>query len=200
MSIAIHRAVEHQAAIRGESPAYVDDSRSLTYRELNVRANTVARALITSGFKRGSLAAVRMDRSSDLAITLLAVLKAGGAYMWTDRHDPSWPHGVSIVENGDGGEGRCIAVDVTRVLSEEPTPSPNLPILTRGTDIACVLRDHDGSPAVLVPHSTIASLPQWQVPREVHWSGEGDALDLWLALMNGATVTPMEAAAETVAA
>ena len=198
-AIAIHRAVEHQTATQGESLAYVDEGRTLTYRELNARANTLARALITRGFKRGSLAAVRMERSSDLAITLLAVLKAGGAYMWTG-HDSSWPHGVSIVENGNNGEGRCIAVDVTRVLSDEPRRSPNLPILTRGTDIACVLRDRDGSPAVLVPHSTITSLPQWRVPREARWSAEGGALDLWLALVSGATVTPMDAPEETAAA
>ena len=165
MSIAIHRAVEHQAAIRAESLAYVDDSKTLTYRELNTSANTVARALIASGFKRGSLAAVRMERSSELAITLLAVLKAGGAYMWADADDTSWPRGVSIVENGNGGDGRCIAVDVMRMLREETRLNPNLPILTRGTDIACVLRDRDGSPAVLVPHSTITALPRWPVPR-----------------------------------
>ena len=135
-----------------------------------------------------------------LLITLLAVLKAGGAYMWTDRGDASWPHGVSIVESGTSGEGRCIAVDVTRVLREEPRPSPNLPILTRGTDIACVLRDGDGSPAVLVPHATITSLPRRSVPRKAHWSGDGGALDLWLALMNGATVTPLAAPVQTAAA
>jgi non-ribosomal peptide synthetase component F len=197
--MAIHRAVEHQAATRGDTPAYVDDGGTLTYRELNTRANTLARALIACGFKRGSLAAVRMERSPDLAVTLLAVLKAGGAYMWADRHDASWPDGVSMVEHGDGGERRCIAVDVARVLSES-RPSPNLPILTRGTDIACVLRDRDGSPAVLVPHSTMASLTRWQVSSETGWSGDGDTLDLWLALMNGATITPMDASVETAAA
>jgi acyl-CoA synthetase (AMP-forming)/AMP-acid ligase II len=78
VSIAVHRVVEQQATTRGESPAYIDDSRMITYRELNTSANTVARVLIASGFKRGSVAAVRMDKSADLVITLLAVLKAGG--------------------------------------------------------------------------------------------------------------------------
>ena len=200
VSIAIHRAVEHEAATRGDSPAYVDDGTTLSYRELNTRANSVARALIASGFKRGSLAAVRMERSAELMITLLAVLKAGGAYMWTADDDGSWPRGLSIVEAGIEGEGRCIAIDLSRVLNEELRSSPNLPILTRGSDVACVLRGRDGSPAVLVPHSTITALPQWQVPRDVRWSDESGALDLWLALMSGATVTPVEVAVQAAAA
>jgi hypothetical protein len=190
---AIHRGVEQQAAVRGDAAAYVDDQRTLTYRELNSRANALARALITSGFKRGSLAAIRMAPSADLVITLLAVLKAGGAYMRMDPDDSSWPRGLSIVETRGNGEGRCVAVDVTHVLGEELRPSPNLPILTRGSDVACVLRDHDGTPGLLVPHATITSLPQRQVPTSVRWSGDGGALDLWVALMTGATITRSEA-------
>ena len=200
MSIAVHRAVEHQAATRAESLAYIDDTRTVTYRELNATANTVARALIASGFKRGSLAAVHMEKSADLVVTLLAVLKAGGAYMWVDPDDASWPRGVSIVADGDGVDGRCLALDVTRVLSEAPRVNPNLPILVRGTDVACVLRDCDNSPAVLVPHSTITSLPRWAAPREAGWGHERGALDLWVALMSGSTVIPVERAVETVAA
>jgi hypothetical protein len=196
---AIHRAVEQQAAMCGEATAYVDDQRTLTYRELNARANALARALIASGFKRGSLAAVHMKSSADLVITLLAVLKAGGAYMRTAPDDPSWPRGLSIVEARGNGEARCVALDVTHVLAGELRPSPNLPILTRGSDIACVLRDHDGTPALLVPHATVTSLPQRQVPSNVEWSGESGGLDLWVALMTGATVTliaaPVTAAA-----
>jgi hypothetical protein len=200
VSIAIHRAIEHQAATRGDSLAYVGDARTLTYRELNARANALARGLIASGFKRGSLAAIRMEPSHDLLITLLGVLKAGGAYMLVDRDDASWPLGLSVIEKTAGTEGCCLAVDLTRVLRGELQPSPNLPILTRGTDIACVLRDRDGSPAVLVPHATIAALPQRQVPVDVRWCGEGGAFDLWIALMAGATVTAADVPLQTIAA
>jgi hypothetical protein len=198
--IAIHRAIEQQAAMRGDSPAYVDGAGPLTYRELNARANALARALMSSGFKRGSVAAVCLPRSPDLVITLLAVLKAGGAYMWIDRDDGSWPRGLSIVEPDAGRSGRHLAIDVTRMLTGELQPSANLPILTRGTDVACVLRDRDDVPAVLVPHSTVTALLERQVPPEVEWKGESGALDLWLALMAGATVTPARAPVHTVAA
>jgi AMP-binding enzyme len=190
---AIHRAVEQQAGMRGDAVAYVDDARTLTYRELNARANALARALIASGFKRGSLAAIRMEPSADLVVTLLAVLKAGGAYMRMDHDDPSWPRGLSIVETPAVGEGRCLALDVTHPLNEELKPSPNLPILTRGSDVALVLRDQDGTPGLLVPHATITSLSPRQVPPNVQWSCDSGALDLWLALMSGATVTRIDA-------
>ncbi len=197
--IAIHRAIEQQATAHGEMPAYIDETRTLTYRELNGRANALARALIASGFKRSSLAAVRMPRSADLAIVLLAVLKAGGAYMWIDADDESWPKGLSMVAAADA-KGRCMAIDLTQLLNEQWQPSANLPILARDTDVACVLRDRDSSPAVLVPHATIVSLLQRHVPRDVQWNGNADALDLWLALMKGATVTCVEAPVQTVAA
>jgi non-ribosomal peptide synthetase component F len=189
--IAIQRAIEQEFAAHGEMPAYVDDTRTLTYRELNGRANALARALIASGFKRGSLAVVRMPRSADLVVVLLAVLKAGGAYMWIRGEDASWPGGLSIVNSTDGGPS--IAVDLRRLLQEPWQPSPNLPILTRGSDVACVLRDRDSSPAVLVPHATITTLSQRHVPRDVDWSGDEGTLDLWLALMKGATATAVEA-------
>jgi non-ribosomal peptide synthetase component F len=198
--IAIHRAIEQQAAVHGEMPAYVDDTRTLTYRELNGRANALARALIVSGFKRGSLAAVRMPRSADLVVVLVAVLKAGGAYMWINGDDESWPRGLSIVNSTDC-DAPCLAIDMTRLLQAPWHPSPNLPILTRGTDVACVLRDRDSSPAVLVPHATMIALSQRHVPRDVQWSGEEGALDLWLALMKGANVTAVDAPpVQTVAA
>jgi non-ribosomal peptide synthetase component F len=198
--IGIHRVVERQAAACGESPAYVDATRTLTYRELNSRANALARALMASGFKRGSLAAIRMPASADLVITLLAVLKAGGAYMRIDDDDTSWPRGLSIAERHADGTERCVALDVMGALHDDPQPSPNLPILTRGSDIACVLQDRDGSPAVLVPHSTITTLPLSQPARTVDWADERGELDLWMALMSGATVTLTGAPVETAAA
>src|SRR5688572_3058545 len=85
---AIHRFVEQHAAGRGDAVAVVDAERSVTYRELNQRANAVARHLMTGGFRRGAHAVVAMPCSADLAIVLLAVLKAGGSYAWIDKRKP----------------------------------------------------------------------------------------------------------------
>jgi hypothetical protein len=58
-----------------------------------------------------------------------------------------------------------------------------------------VIADSNGEPLVLVPHATIMSLKHGEAPRFAEWSGEAGALDLWAALMSGATVTLSDAAA-----
>ena len=60
----------------------------MSYGELNVRANRLARLLIGRGVGPESLVAVVMDRSADLVVALLAVVKAGGAYLPVD---PGYP-------------------------------------------------------------------------------------------------------------
>jgi non-ribosomal peptide synthetase component F len=176
---AVHRRVEQQAAARGDALALVDGSRVLTYRELNYRANAVARALLASGFRRGSVATVAMDRSADLAATLLGVLKAGGAYRRAD-----WPRGLSVVTRSRGTEERNLAIDLSRMLREDVQPSPNLPILTRGSDVACVTDD-----GVLVPHATIAALAPHPGAGPIEWNERAGVFEIWMAWMTGAAVT-----------
>ncbi|MET7767007.1 amino acid adenylation domain-containing protein, partial [Streptomyces sp. NPDC005393] len=60
----------------------------LTYAELDARANRLARLLVSCGVVPESLVAVCLDRSADLVVSLLAVLKAGGAYL---PIDPGYP-------------------------------------------------------------------------------------------------------------
>lgn len=185
---AIHRIIEQHAAVRGDAPALLDDGRSLTYRDLNQRANAVARCLLAHGFRRGSIALINMPRSFDLAVMCLGVLKAGGAYAWLDC-DPSWPRGISIPQHdGAGDELEVLAIDVTGAIATPSRSSANLPILTRGTDIACVIGGLDPR-AVLVPHSTVTALLAKPVPPQTPWSDDSGALDLWVGLMAGATVT-----------
>jgi acyl-CoA synthetase (AMP-forming)/AMP-acid ligase II len=190
--MAVHRIIEQRAATQGDLTAISDAGASLTYRELNQRANAVARHLIANGFRRGSLATVRLPRSPETAVVLLGVLKAGGTYALIDDErggSESWPPGVSFAEKVDGDELRFLAIDMTGALQHPAQSCANLPILTRGTDVACVLPDRDGAPPVLVPHETIMSLQNRPVLRFAQWTAGPGALDLWIALMTGATVT-----------
>jgi len=89
---------------------------------------------------------------------------------------------------------------VTAALNHPAQSCANLPILARGSDAACMLPDRDGTALVLVPHDAITALQQHKpVPRIAQWSGEPGALDLWMALMTGATVTLSGQALETAA-
>ena len=185
---AIHRIIEQHAAVRGDAPALLDENRALTYRDLNQRANAVARCLLAHGFRRGSTALINMPRSFDLAVMCLGVLKAGGAYAWIDC-DPSWPQGISIPQtDGAGDELKVLAIDVRGAIAAPAQSSANLPILTRGTDIACVIGGLSSHP-VLVPHSTVTALLATSIPSQPSWSADPGVMDLWLGLMAGATVT-----------
>jgi ABC-2 type transport system permease protein len=195
---AIHRVIESHSANTGDSIAILDGPRSLNYRDLNQRANATARRLIGHGFRRGSVAVVKMAPSLELAVTLLAVLKAGGAYTWIDPQDASsWPMGVSIVLGRQDDEQECVAVNLATGAPEYS--APNLPIITRPSDVACVLRDQRGEPAVLIRHEAITSQSS-PVPTVARWAAESGALDLWLALMAGSTAVLTVGAVESAAA
>ena len=196
----VHREIESHAATRGDRPALLGAGAPLSYRDLNQRANGLARRLIASGLRRGSIVVVRMEKSSNAVMVLLAILKAGAASMWIDPRDgSSWPYGVSITDGGTAEEQRYRALDLTAAFAEAPS-GPNLPIVTRPTDIACVLSQGNGSPGVLVPHETITLLQAQPIPESAWWSGDAGAIELWIALMAGATVSLTDSPAHAAAA
>lgn len=199
--LGVHRIVEAHAASRGSEVAFLGGEGVLTYRELNQRANAVARYLIDRGLRRGSRAVVKMERGPELVVTLLAVLKAGAAYTWLDLDERDmWPVGISLVRDIDGEHLAHVVVTVGDAMQASSRPAPNLPILTRGHDIACVMPQRNGLPGVLVPHATIVALQTHPVPTGgAGWSSEPAALDLWIPLMAGDRVVLTHAAEEAAA-
>ena len=196
---AIHRLIEQHAASQPLAPAIIEGPRALAYRELNFRANACARRLTSRGFRRGAHAVVRMEPGAGLVVTLLAILKAGGSYTWIDpRHgDSEYPLGISMAADGPASPAAYLMIDAGVTAASDAPPSPNLPVLTRPSDIACVLHGRGGVPEVLVPHATVAAMAGKDVAPSTPWSGEPGALDLWVVLMSGATM--VTAAEETAA-
>ncbi len=84
----IHQLFEQQVRERPEAEAVVHDGQSLTYAELNARANRLAHCLIERGVKPDDRVAICVERSVGMVVGLLAILKAGGAYV---PLDPSYP-------------------------------------------------------------------------------------------------------------
>jgi acyl-CoA synthetase (AMP-forming)/AMP-acid ligase II len=192
VSSAVHRIVEQRAATTPDAVAILDGARATTYRELNQMANTLARRFCESGLTRGSLALVRMPRGSDLAAVLLAVLKAGASYGWVDPGSPEdveLPAKFCVLRKRVFAEEQYLALEIENALRDAASrPGPNLPVLTRDAEVACVLPDVDGRPHVLVPHATITALPRIRARHQV-WEGCAGALDLWVALMSGITLS-----------
>lgn len=77
-----------QAEKFADRPAIVFGETELTYAQLNARANQVANRIVASGKKPGALIGVHLDRSIELLVAILGVLKAGCAYV---PLDPLYP-------------------------------------------------------------------------------------------------------------
>jgi amino acid adenylation domain-containing protein len=83
--------VEHY----GDRNAACFQSGSITYSELNAKANQLANYLRKCGIGRNSLVAIYLERSVELIISILAVVKAGGVYIPLNKDDPG--HRIRII-------------------------------------------------------------------------------------------------------
>jgi amino acid adenylation domain-containing protein len=86
--VCVHELFEAQAARTPDAVAVMFEDESLTYRELDRRANQAAHLLISLGVGPGSLVGIWMERSPEMIVAVLAILKAGGAYV---PLDPAYP-------------------------------------------------------------------------------------------------------------
>jgi amino acid adenylation domain-containing protein len=77
----IHQLFETQAAATPDAVALVWEDKQLTYRELNEKANRLARYLRSLGVKPDVLVGICLERSFNAIVGMLGILKAGGAYL-----------------------------------------------------------------------------------------------------------------------
>ncbi|HEX2798924.1 MAG TPA: condensation domain-containing protein, partial [Thermoanaerobaculia bacterium] len=84
----IHALIEKQAAATPGAPAVVAGRTTLTYRDLDARAARLAGFLASRGAGPGSLVALCVERSADMLVALLGILKTGAAYV---PLDPAFP-------------------------------------------------------------------------------------------------------------
>ncbi|MGI0483862.1 amino acid adenylation domain-containing protein [Pantanalinema rosaneae CENA516] len=85
----IHQLFESQVERTPDAIAIVFEDHHLTYRQLNDRANQVAHYLQTLGVKPEVIVGICLERSLEMVVGLLGILKAGGSYV---PLDPAYPH------------------------------------------------------------------------------------------------------------
>ncbi|HEV2704406.1 MAG TPA: amino acid adenylation domain-containing protein [Pyrinomonadaceae bacterium] len=85
----LHELFARQVEQTPEGVALIDGEEQLTYRQLNERANKVARHLRRQGVGAESLVGVLVERSTEMIVALLGVLKAGAAYVPLDTSHPA---------------------------------------------------------------------------------------------------------------
>nr|WP_247893470.1 amino acid adenylation domain-containing protein [Azospirillum endophyticum] len=96
----LHRLIEAQVHRRPDATALVHPGGSLTYGDLNARANRLARLLRAEGIGPDDRVAIALERSPELVVAILAVLKAGAAYL---PLDPGYPPQRLAYMLEDGG-------------------------------------------------------------------------------------------------
>src|SRR6266540_6126770 len=95
-----HELFEEQARARPHAVAAVHGETQWTYAELNARANRLARALLARGLTREGVVAVVTERNLDWPASVLAIFKAGGAYLPIEPHFPAERIGKTILRAG----------------------------------------------------------------------------------------------------
>src|SRR5262249_46121002 len=84
-----HELFEERARAHPDAIVAVHGNRQLTYRELNARANQLARALLARGLTREAVVGVVTERNLDWMTAVLAIFKAGGVYLPIEPHFPA---------------------------------------------------------------------------------------------------------------
>ncbi|NOM41418.1 AMP-binding protein, partial [Klebsiella pneumoniae] len=84
----IHELIEAQVATAPDAPAVTFGEQTLSYDELNRRANQLAHKLIERGVGPDVLVGIAVERGFEMIVGLLAILKGGGAYV---PLDPEYP-------------------------------------------------------------------------------------------------------------
>ena len=178
----IHGGFEAQAARTPRNIALRARGLSLTYEELNARANVLARRLRVHGVRSESLVAVCLPRSVELLVGFLAVMKVGGAYVPLSPGDPDQRR-RHIVEDarptvvltdadhrGDEGFAGSTALCVDELLETAATAGPveraDLGEEVRPQQLAYVIytSGSSGRPkGVMCHHHGVANYLDWAV-------------------------------------
>jgi amino acid adenylation domain-containing protein len=193
----VHTLVEMQAARTPDALALEGCGATLTYAELNRRANRLAHRLRADGIGPESVVAVMLDRSPELIVAVLAILKAGGAYL---PLDPETPPARARALIADSRAALGLTRDTMPDAASEPDANPD--VAGSPDDLAYVIytSGSTGFPkGVEITHRALMNLVTWHVrtyavtpaDRASHLAGLGfdaSVWEVWPYLTSGASL------------
>ncbi|HEX7331315.1 MAG TPA: amino acid adenylation domain-containing protein [Pyrinomonadaceae bacterium] len=205
----VHAYFEQQAAERADAIALISDQHYLSYDSLNRSANRLAHRLIALGVAPDTFVGLSFERSVQMVISLLAILKAGAAYVPLDPAYPKERLSLMIEETGletiltdrlhSDGVAECGA---TLVLVDDvkgdPAPdyNPQLQLSDEQLAYLSFTSASTGRPkAVAIPHRAVVRLvirsqyasfgPNERIMLGAPLNFDASTFEVWGALMNG---------------
>lgn len=158
--------VQQQAAAAPEATAVVYEGRHYSYREINETANRLAHKLIGQGIGTEDRVAVLMDKSPELVIAALGIVKAGAVYLPVDPSYPDDRLAYILTDSAPSVVLRELGADLDRYPAANPTDADRVrPLLPENTAYLIYTSGSTGLPkGVPVPHRPIAEYFAWFGP------------------------------------
>ena len=216
---------EEQVERTPEAKAVQYQEESLSYIELNQRANHLGHYLKQMGVKADERVAICVERSVEMVVGMLGILKAGGAYV---PLDPGYPQerlsymvkdaGVKLLLVGEGLQGRVAAPGIVEVMISERQwkeigreSGSNVECRTEAENLAYVMytSGSTGEPkGIGIPHRGVVRLVRGNDYAELGAdevmlqmapvSFDASTLEIWGSLLNGGKLVVMAAGKPTL--
>ncbi|CUS06827.1 unnamed protein product, partial [Tuber aestivum] len=195
-------------------------SRQVSYQELNLAANQLAARLIAKGIQQGDFVGILLKRSPEVYLSMLAILKAGAAYVPLDIGYPE--DRVSFILEDCGAKfllsdeacsaGFKLSCEVIIVdgssfdIRQNDTEAPEIAITVADPAYMIYTSGSTGRPkGVIISHAAISNLvkgedrlfelnPQDKVAQVFSVAFDASLEEIWLAFRSGATLFPVSEA------
>jgi amino acid adenylation domain-containing protein len=214
--LCVHQLFAEQVALRPDAEAVVFGSERLTYRQLDRRSNQIAQFLMREGICLEDRVGIFMDRSADMIVATLGILKAGGTYVPIDvdypaerlkfiAEDtalrfvltqghlsaafPSTAPSISV-DNADSPISKCADEPVTNRATPESIAVVNYTSGSTGQPKAACI-PHRAVVRTVRNTNYVQIVPDDRVAQAGSPSFDAAILEIWLALLNGATLVGM---------
>nr|AGS49329.1 long-chain-fatty-acid--CoA ligase [uncultured bacterium esnapd2] len=191
----VSRDFEEVARRTPDAIAVTFGSEKLTYRELDRRANQMARSLVGRGVRRGDFVAIQLPRSIDLVVALLGVLKAGAAYVPLDLKNPAartervLADARPVVVLTEAGDLAGYSDDALTDVELDPSDAAYMIYTSGSTGVPKgVLVEHRSIDRIATGIPGVSLTSSDVVAQLAPVAFDATTFELWGALLNGATL------------